>query len=272
MTITPLVFPSAFETINQHAGAYADKIAAGDVPAAKTATAIEAAGDGVVRCDATTGAIVYTLLTAAGRPGAKLYVKKIDASANTVTIDPAGAETIDGAATLVLSARWDAVLLVSDGVNWLRGYADGLLAAHLNDTSAAHAASTISFAGSTNLAATDVEAALDELDAEKASALVVANLQTASYTLVLTDAGKVVEMNVAAANTLTVPPNSSVAFPIGATIEVYQQGAGQTTITAGTGVTIRERESKLKLAGQYATASLRKRATDEWVLAGDVAA
>lgn len=41
------------------------------------------------------------------------------------------------------------------------------LTVHLNDTSAAHAASAISYAGSTNLSATDVEAALDELDTEK---------------------------------------------------------------------------------------------------------
>ena len=46
-----------------------------------------------------------------------------------------------------------------------------------------------------------------------AAALSAANVQTASYTLVAADAGKAVEMDVASANTLTVPPNSSVAFP-----------------------------------------------------------
>jgi hypothetical protein len=97
------------------------------------------------------------------------------------------------------------------------------------------------------------------------------NTQTASYTLVLGDAGKTVEMNVASANNLTVPPNSSVAFPVGTVVEVCQVGAGQTTVVAGSGVTIRTPET-LVLTGQWSTVSLRKRGTDEWVLAGDVEA
>lgn len=101
--------------------------------------------------------------------------------------------------------------------------------------------------------------------------LIVANTQTASYTLVLGDATKAVEMNVATANNLTIPLNSSVAFPIGTVIEIFQYGAGQTSIVATGGVTIRSTGSKLKLTGQYSGASLRKRATDEWVLVGDIA-
>jgi hypothetical protein len=106
----------------------------------------------------------------------------------------------------------------------------------------------------------------------KANLSVSLNTQTASYVLVLADAGKVVEQNVASANTLTVPPNSSVAFPIGTIIEVFQLGAGQITITAGAGVTMRSDGGKLKTTAQYASASLRKRATDEWVVAGDLSA
>jgi hypothetical protein len=96
------------------------------------------------------------------------------------------------------------------------------------------------------------------------------NTQTSSYTLILGDAGQVIEMNVASGNNLTVPLNSSVAFPVKTRIDITQIGAGQTTIVATGGVTIRQRESKLKLAGQYAGASLYKRATDEWVLFGDL--
>lgn len=101
---------------------------------------------------------------------------------------------------------------------------------------------------------------------------IVQNTQTASYTLVLGDSGKVVEMNVGSANNLTVPPNSSVAFPVGTLISVDQIGAGQTTIVAGSGVTIRSSGGMLKVKGQYSSVSLRKRATDEWVLVGDLAA
>lgn len=97
-----------------------------------------------------------------------------------------------------------------------------------------------------------------------------ANRQTASYTLVATDVGKVVEMNNASANNLTVPPASSVAFAIGAYVEVLQYGAGQTTIVAGAGVTLRSASAKLKLTGQYSSAMLRYLGSDEWAVAGDL--
>lgn len=102
------------------------------------------------------------------------------------------------------------------------------------------------------------------------SKAVNSNRQTASYTLVLADAGKVVEQNVASSNNLTVPPNSSVAFIVGTVIEVFQYGAGQTTIVAGAGVTLRAPGGKLKLTSQYSSATLRKIGTDEWAVAGDL--
>jgi hypothetical protein len=61
------------------------------------------------------------------------------------------------------------------------------------------------------------------------------NDQTASYVLVVGDAGKRVIMNVASANTVTV--NDSI-FTAGDTVEVLNKGAGATTITAGAGVTL----------------------------------
>lgn len=93
-----------------------------------------------------------------------------------------------------------------------------------------------------------------------------------TYTLVLADSGKIVEMNNAAANTLTVPPNTSVAFPVGTQIVVVQQGAGQTTIAAGAGVTLRSDTSKLKILAQYASVALIKRAADEWYVVGALTA
>ena len=104
----------------------------------------------------------------------------------------------------------------------------------------------------------------------KTDKLITANRQTASYTLVLTDADKIVEMNVATANNLTVPLNSSVAFSIGTQILLAQYGAGQTTLVPTSGVNIRSTGSKLKLSGQYSGATLIKIATDEWYLFGDI--
>jgi hypothetical protein len=99
----------------------------------------------------------------------------------------------------------------------------------------------------------------------------VENAQTDSYTLVLTDAGKMIIMNKATANNLTVPANADVAFPLNTRIDVIQYGAGQTTFVAAGGVTIRSSGSKLKITGQYSGASLWKKGTNEWVLVGDIA-
>jgi hypothetical protein len=105
----------------------------------------------------------------------------------------------------------------------------------------------------------------------KTNKLITANRQTASYTLVLSDADKLVETNVASANNLTVPLNSSVAFPTGTQILLAQYGAGQTTVVATSGVTIRSNGGKLKLNVQYSGATLIKIDTNEWYLFGDIA-
>jgi hypothetical protein len=99
----------------------------------------------------------------------------------------------------------------------------------------------------------------------------VINTQTVSYTLVLSDASKLVEMNSASANNLTVPLNSAAAFPVGTQISVVQVGAGQTTIVATGGVTINATPG-LKLRAQWSAATLIKRATDTWVAVGDLSA
>lgn len=99
--------------------------------------------------------------------------------------------------------------------------------------------------------------------------LITQTTQTASYTLVLADGGTSIDMNLASALNLTVPPNSSVAFPLGTMIEIAQYGAGQVTIVAGAGVTLRT-PSSLTTRAQYSTVSLRKRATDEWIVSGDL--
>lgn len=95
------------------------------------------------------------------------------------------------------------------------------------------------------------------------------NTQTASYTAVLADAGAIIEMNVGSANNLTVPPNSSVAYPIGTFMNLVQYGAGQTTVVAGSGVTIRTMTG-LKVSGQYGGVFIYKRGTDEWVAIGNL--
>lgn len=100
------------------------------------------------------------------------------------------------------------------------------------------------------------------------------NAQTGTtYTLVLTDAARTafVTMTNGGASTLTVPPNSSVAFPVGSVVEGAQLGAGQVTLTPGAGVTINATPGA-KIAAQYGTFGLLKTATDVWLAYGRLSA
>jgi len=97
------------------------------------------------------------------------------------------------------------------------------------------------------------------------------NRQTGtSYTLVLTDASKIVEMNNASANTVTVPFSTSVDFPIGTEIAIMQYGIGQTFINDSPGVAIRSKNNNRKIADRYTGATLVKIAQDEWYLVGNL--
>ena len=102
--------------------------------------------------------------------------------------------------------------------------------------------------------------------------IITFNRQSSSYTLAISDAGLMVEMNVATANNLTIPLNSAVPFVIGQIIEIAQYGVGQTTILPISGVTIRSYTGLTKLSGQYAAATLTKVGTNEWYLFGNLTA
>ena len=97
------------------------------------------------------------------------------------------------------------------------------------------------------------------------------NAVTDTYTLVLADAHKLVTCSKSTAFTVTIPPNSSVAFDIGDQVNLMQIGTGQITIAAGSGVTLNAQGTKVKLNGQWATATAIKIATDTWVLVGNTA-
>lgn len=96
-------------------------------------------------------------------------------------------------------------------------------------------------------------------------------ITSAGYTLVLGDAGKLITLSHASAQTLTVPANASVAFPIGTAIVLQSIGAGQWTIAGAGGVTVSATPG-LKLRAQFSRGSLIKAATNTWLFAGDLAA
>jgi len=89
--------------------------------------------------------------------------------------------------------------------------------------------------------------------------------RTANYTLALSDINQVVPMN-GSGLTLTIPTNASVAFPVGTIVNVYNLNSTNVNIVGASGVTVRNAGD----LGEFGEVSLRKRGTDEWVLAGNV--
>jgi len=98
------------------------------------------------------------------------------------------------------------------------------------------------------------------------------NAQTGTtYTFVLADAGKMVTSSNGSAQTVTVPPNSSVAFDVGTQIIVQNIGSANATLAEGSGVTINSKDDSKEIDGQWAAATLIKTATDVWTLIGSLA-
>ena len=97
------------------------------------------------------------------------------------------------------------------------------------------------------------------------------NGQDGAYTFVAADAGKVVRCNSGTGRTYTIPPNSSVAFPVGTIINVRNVGSASLTIAQGFGVTLRQAgttNTGNRTLAQHGEVSLRKDATDTWYVSG----
>ena len=121
--------------------------------------------------------------------------------------------------------------------------------------------------------------AIDPLGNITASGNVIYNQSTnaqsaASYTLVLSDSGKFVEMNNANLNYLQIPANSVAAFAIGARVDILQTGVGNTIIiptgTASLNFYSPTSATTASAAGQWAGVTLVKRATDLWAAIGNI--
>lgn len=91
--------------------------------------------------------------------------------------------------------------------------------------------------------------------------------ETTNFTLELTDAGKYIRYNSASEANCTVPPNSSVAFPVNTMIMIRQAGAGVLAMAAGSGVTL---NGALNTPGQHKNITLIKIDTNVWDVIGGV--
>jgi len=115
------------------------------------------------------------------------------------------------------------------------------------------------------IVAEDLNKVIDKAN-ELIDDLVEFNSQTGTaYTLTLSDANKYIKLDNANAITLTIPLDSTVAFPIGTVVTVEQTGAGAVTATAEVGVTI---NGNVLSASQFSILVLIKTATNAWTCVG----
>jgi hypothetical protein len=223
--------------------------------------------DGTVAAAHTAGAICYPVFTAVDADQANKVASTLTTKGDILATD--------GSALNRLAVGTNAYALLADssatnGVAWGQVAAAGLASDAVTTAKILDANVTAAKLASDSV--TQAKIADRAVGSAELTNLTL-NAQTGTtYTLVLTDAQQLVTLSNAGSITATIPPNSSVAFTIGDQVNLMQLGAGQVTVAAGAGVTVSSQGTKLKLNGQYATATAVKVATDSWVLVGNLVA
>lgn len=219
-------------------------------------TVVADTDDGTLFTIADDGAVTFNLpsIATAGE-GERYGFLRVGAS-YTVTLARNGSDTINGAASdyTMTALAGEILLVVADDAtpdNWI-----------VIPWTQAGAGTGLSKAGSTISVDFSVVSAVTR----------TVNAQTGTtYTLALTDAGDVVTMSNASANVLTIPANASVAFAVGTQIDVVMLGAGTTSITGDTGVTVNGVSAGSgDIGAQYGAVTLLKLATDTWLVTGNI--
>lgn len=120
--------------------------------------------------------------------------------------------------------------------------------------------------GVTSAIQAQIDTKLDESYQELAQ-----NTQNANYTLVLADSGKHLYHSDGTAYTWTIPPNSSVAYPLGTVITMINDASADVdiTIARGSGVAvIFDGVNQNCTLGRYGVATILKVGTDRWYITG----
>lgn len=226
----------------------------------------------------TSGSVTCTVNSGLFDAGDTLVIQNRGAGTATIT---AGTATVNTSASLALTQYSSGTLyFISNSAALFFGDAAGISASIVDakgDLIVGTADNTVGrLAVGTNGYTLVADSSQTTGLAYSAGIPVVLNAQTATYTVVLGDAYKLVTMSVASANNFQIPTNANVAFPTGTVINVIQIGAGQTTIQAVTSGTTTISSTGAtatapKLRAQYSAASCIKVATDTWYVVGDIA-
>jgi hypothetical protein len=97
------------------------------------------------------------------------------------------------------------------------------------------------------------------------------NTKDQDYTMVLLDSGKMILHTSASTHAWTIPPNASVAYPIGTVIGLVNVGSGAVTVTRGASVVLRMSGTATdqdRAIAQHGVASILKTGTNSWYISG----
>lgn len=188
----------------------------------------------VIGIDCSAGDVAVTASATGLGNGFQFTLQKTNSGGGSITMSPGGSDLVDGQSSYVIDTPFETATFSSHG-----GDGDWTI-----------------------VAATSREE-YGEIDIVE---------YTDSFTLALTDKGKLAKCNKATAMTMTVPPFASVPFAAGTRLEGFQYGAGEVTIAAGVGVTIRTPGGFLDSGVQYSGWVLTNLGVNEWWLAGDLEA
>ena len=189
---------------------------------------------------------------------------------------PLASPTFTGTVTLPSGTVTSGMILdgtiVDADINASAAIAQSKISGLTSDLAAKAPLASPTFTGTVTVAASGVAFTDGTQTKEGVPSRTTISQKTANYTLAaLTERDSMIEMNSASATTLTVPTNATLAYPVGTTIDILRVGAGAVDVAAAAGVTINATPG-LKLRAQWSSATLMKRATDTWVLLGDLMA
>lgn len=202
-------------------------------------------------------------------------------AANTVQINGVASQTgkalkiQDSTGTQKFAVAIDGTLTFADGSTQTVAAAGGVTSVSGGNGITATGSTSVSVAIDTTITAdlTSTQALTNKtLTAPKINLGINAQVGT-TYTAVLADNGKLITQSNAASIATTIPLNSSVAYPVGAQINIAQIGAGQVTVSGSAGVTITSTGATAatpKTRVQYSTMTLIQTSTDNWLAMGDI--
>lgn len=235
----------------------------------KTSNYTAVVGD-LVKCDITSGFTVTLPTAPADKSEIIVKIVAPASPSNTLTIAAGGSDVFNvsgGSTSLSLTRKFHSVWLQyqSSGALWIVKSTDDALGSYIAPiANGGTGTTTPAIVAGTNVT---VSGSWPN-QTINANILGGSNTQTVDYTTVLGDASKIIYMNSSSALNLTIPPNSSVAYPTSPPTVMYvaRIGTGTLTFVQGAGVTITSTLGTLTDAGQNVVMTLIKTGTDTWTL------